>query len=84
MQNINMNLLKYFYYVAKYNSYTKAADILLVSQPSLSYSIKVLESELNKKLFNRGKTLELTTYGEYLYHQVEEIMKIMEFPKDHH
>ena len=73
-----MNLLKYFYYVAKYNSYTKAADILLVSQPSLSYSIKVLESELNKKLFNRGKTLELTTYGEYLYHQVEEIMKIMD------
>ena len=77
MQNINMNLLKYFYYVAKYNSYTKAAEILLISQPSLSYSIKVLENELNKKLFNRGKTLELTNYGKYLYNQVEEMMNIM-------
>lgn len=78
MQDINMNLLKYFYYVAKYNSYTKAAEILLISQPSLSYSIKVLELQLGKKLFNRGKTLELTTYGEYLYKQVEEIMNIMD------
>ena len=78
MQNINMNLLKYFYYVAKYNSYTKAAEILLISQPSLSYSIKVLESELNKKLFNRGRSLELTNYGKYLYNQVEEMMNIMD------
>ena len=78
MQNINMNLLKYFYYVAKYNSYTKAAEILLISQPSLSYSIKVLEEQLGKKLFNRGKTLELTTYGEYLYQQVDSMMQIMD------
>ncbi len=78
MTNINLNLLKYFYYVAKYGSYTKAAEILLISQPSLSYSIKVLESELNKKLFNRGKNLELTTYGNYLYNQVEEMMKIID------
>ena len=77
MQNINLNLLKYFYYVAKYNSYTKAAEELLISQPSLSYSIKVLEQELDKKLFNRGKRLELTTYGKYLYKQVDEMMNIM-------
>lgn len=77
MQNINMNLLKYFYYVAKYNSYTKAAEILLISQPSLSYSIKVLEEQLGKKLFNRGKTLELTTYGKYLYKQVDQMMGII-------
>lgn len=78
MQNVNMNLLKYFYYVAKYNSYTKAAEVLLISQPSLSYSIKVLEQELDKRLFNRGKNLELTTYGKYLYKQVDEMMKIMD------
>ena len=28
MNNMNMNLLKYFYYVAKYNSYTKAAEAM--------------------------------------------------------
>ena len=77
MNNINLNLLKYFYYVAKYNSYTKAAETLLISQPSLSYSIKVLENQLNKRLFNRGKSLELTTYGKYLYKQVDEMMGIM-------
>ena len=73
-----MNLLKYFYFVAKYNSYTKAAEILLISQPSLSYSIKVLETQLNKKLFNRGKSLELTTYGKYLYNQVDQMMGIID------
>lgn len=78
MQNINMNLLKYFYYVANYNSYTKAAEILMISQPSLSYSIKVLEDQLNKKLFNRGKKLELTAYGKSLYEQVNQMMQIFD------
>lgn len=78
MQNINMNLMKYFYYVAKYCSYTKAAEILMISQPSLSYSIKVLELQLNKKLFNRGKRIELTSYGKYLYEQVNQMMTIFD------
>ncbi len=78
MNNMNMNLLKYFYYVAKYNSYTKAAEELLISQPSLSYSIKVLEEELNKKLFIRGKKLELTPYGNYLFTEVEKMMSIFD------
>ena len=78
MNNMNMNLLKYFYYVAKYNSYTKAAEELLISQPSLSYSIKVLESQLDKKLFIRGQKLELTPYGEYLFNEVEKIMNVFD------
>ncbi len=78
MNNMNMNLLKYFYYVAKYNSYTKAAEELLISQPSLSYSIKVLENQLDKKLFVRGKNLELTPYGIYLFNEVEKMMIIFD------
>ena len=78
MNNINMNLLKYFYYVAKYNSYTKAAEELLISQPSLSYSIKVLENQIDKKLFIRGKKLELTAYGKYLFDEVEKMMDIFD------
>ena len=78
MNNMNMNLLKYFYYVAKYNSYTKAAEELLISQPSLSYSIKVLESQLDKKLLVRGKNLELTPYGVYLYNEVSKMMNIFD------
>ena len=49
--NINLNLYKYFYEVAKYESFSKAANSLMISQPSLSYSIKVLEEQLNKQLF---------------------------------
>ena len=75
---MNMNLLKYFYYVAKYNSYTKAAEELLISQPSLSYSIKVLESQIDKKLFVRGNKLQLTPYGEYLFHEVEKMMDVFD------
>ena len=78
MNNMNMNLLKYFYYVAKYNSYTKASEELLISQPSLSYSIKVLESQLDKKLLVRGKNLELTPYGVYLYNEVSKMMNIFD------
>ena len=78
MNNMNMNLLKYFYYVAKYNSYTKAAEELLISQPSLSYSIKVLENQIDKKLFIRGPKLELTTYCKYLFNEVEKMMNIFD------
>ena len=53
--NINLNLYKYFYEVAKHDSFTKAAEELMISQPSLSYSVKVLEEQLDYKLFNRNK-----------------------------
>lgn len=69
--NINLNLYKYFYTVAKNLSFTKAADELVISQPSLSYSIKTLENQLNKKLFVRTtKGIELTEDGEKLYNAI--------------
>ncbi len=74
--NINLNLYKYFYEVAKYNSYTKAAESLLISQPSLSYSIKVLETQLEKKLFIReNNKIELTKDGEELFNMIDNIIK---------
>ena len=74
--NINLNLYKYFYEVAKYNSYTKAAESLLISQPSLSYSIKVLETQLEKKLFIRDNNkIKLTKDGEELFNMIDNIIK---------
>lgn len=74
--NINLNLYKYFYEVAKYNSYTKAAESLLISQPSLSYSIKVLETQLEKKLFIReNNKIKLTKDGEELFDMIDKIIK---------
>ena len=54
-QNINLNLLKYFYEVVNVKNITKASQILLVSQPALTKSIKELEEELNVKLLDRSK-----------------------------
>ena len=77
--NINLNLYKYFYEVAKYNSYTKAAESLMISQPSLSYSIKVLETQLEKKLFVReNNKIKLTNDGENLYNRLDQIFKQFE------
>ena len=51
MENINFEFYKVFYYVAKYKNITKASEILLVSQPAITQTIKKLESELNYTLF---------------------------------
>ncbi|MBP3311967.1 MAG: LysR family transcriptional regulator [Butyricicoccus sp.] len=45
--------LRYFEYVAKYESITKAAEELHISQPSLSNSIIRLEKEFGAPLFER-------------------------------
>ena len=77
--NINLNLYRYFYEVAKYNSFTKAAESLMISQPSLSYSIKVLEEQLGKKLFNRSNHgINLTLDGEKIFNKLKDVFKILD------
>lgn len=44
-----------FYYVAKYKNFTRAATMLLSSQPSVTRSIQNLESELGCRLFIRSR-----------------------------
>ncbi|MYL31145.1 LysR family transcriptional regulator [Halobacillus halophilus] len=56
--------LQYFAEVAKQMSFTKAASTLHVSQPSLSKTVKQLETELGVPLFYRSKVLQLTDAGE--------------------
>lgn len=70
--NVNLNLYKYFYEVAKYSSYTKAASVMMISQPSLSYSVKVLENQLNLKLFKKtNNRIQLTEEGKRLYERLQ-------------
>lgn len=69
---MDLNLYRIFLKVAKTGSISKAASSLFVSQPSISYSIKMLEEELKCKLFNRtAKGTELTIDGEKLLFYVE-------------
>lgn len=75
---VNIEHYKVFSEVAKQKSMTKAADILLISQPAISLAIKNLESELGGTLFNRSnKGLELTAEGEMLYEKVNVALKIL-------
>lgn len=70
--NINLNLYKIFYDVAKCGSISKTSNILYISQPAISKSIKKLEEELNVQLFRRGLNgVELTDKGERLLYFVE-------------
>ena len=59
--------LSYFQKTAELQHLTKAAEALHISQPSLSHTIKVLETELGVPLFSRsGRNIVLTRYGEIL------------------
>ena len=62
--------IQYFLAVAKHKSFTRAAEALFVSQPTLSQQIKQLEDSLNVQLLNRnGRNIQLTSEGEvYLQH----------------
>lgn len=72
MENINYELYKVFYYVAKTKNITKASEILLISQPAITQTIKKLESELDATLFYRtSRGMELTDLGEELFQNIK-------------
>lgn len=62
--------IRYLIAVADFHSFTRAAEALYVSQPTLSQQIKQLEDLLEVQLLDRsGRTVRLTAAGEvYIYH----------------
>ena len=69
--NISYDYYRVFYYVAKYKSFTGAADALLNSQPNITRTMKKLEKELECTLFVRQHHgIALTPEGEKLYAHV--------------
>lgn len=70
--DINFEYFKIFYYVAKYGNITKAATALGSSQPNVTRVMKLLEAQLNCRLFLReARGISLTEKGELLYSHVE-------------
>ena len=69
--DFSYDLLKIFKTVAFYSSISKAANELCVTQPSVTKSIKKLESKLNITLFVREKKgMVLTDAGKALYRYI--------------
>ncbi|GFZ27476.1 LysR family transcriptional regulator [Lactobacillus corticis] len=76
---MNLNQLYYFRELAEQQQYTRAAELLYISQPTLSVSIKQLESELNCKLFrHNGHNVELTPYGRLFYSTVVKTLDVLD------
>ena len=68
---------KYVYEVYKERSFTKAAQNLYISQPSLSARIKKIEEIIGAPLFDRSTTpLQLTEVGKVYIEAAEEITQI--------
>ena len=68
---------KYVYEVYKERSFTKAAQNLYISQPSLSARIKKIEEIIGEPLFDRSTTpLQLTEVGKVYIEAAEEITQI--------
>lgn len=70
--------LKCFATVAEHLSFTKASEILHITQPTISKMVKNLEEELNITLFHRSPKIQLTDVGEILYKQAKEILILFE------
>ena len=72
---MNLSSLRNFIVIAHCGSFTKAAEQLLVSQPTLSRQIRELEEELGVQLFERSKTgLRITDAGALVVEEATEIV----------
>lgn len=72
---MNLYHLRYFTTLAHTEHYTKSADMLAITQPSLSHAISSLEEELGVKLFEKnGRNVVLTKYGRSFLDDVEEVL----------
>ena len=76
---MELRILRYFFMVAKEQSFTRAAEQLHITQPTLSRQLAALEEELGIELFIRkGKNIMLTDEGMLLKRRALEILNLEE------
>jgi len=79
---MELRVLQYFLTVVQEGNITKAADVLHITQPTLSRQLTELESELGTLLFIRGKrTITMTEDGLLFQQRAREIMELAEKSK---
>ncbi|ULL16171.1 LysR family transcriptional regulator [Paenibacillus sp. H1-7] len=80
---MELRQLEYFIAVCEELHFTRAAENIGISQPTLSQQIRSLEDELNIPLFDRvGKKIALTEAGKILYDQSIQIIRNLQNVKD--
>ncbi len=76
---MEIRLLKYFYTIAQEETISQAAEVLHITQPTLSRQLRELEEELGTELFIREKRkMVLTEAGHFLKDRAEEILNLTE------
>jgi LysR family hydrogen peroxide-inducible transcriptional activator len=76
---MEVNQLRYFCAIAETNSFSRAAQLTHVSQPSLSQQIRKLEDELGAQLFDRlGRTVRLTELGRAFLPRARGVLRELE------
>lgn len=77
--DVNLELYRIFYIVAISGSISKAAEVLFISQPAITFQIKKLEEELKVSLFTRTKHgVVLTEEGSVLFDYVKKGLETIE------
>jgi DNA-binding transcriptional LysR family regulator len=72
---MELKQIKYFLALCQAGTFTRAAAICGISQPSLSNAIRRLEHELGRRLFDRGPPLRLSPLGEAVKPHFETILR---------
>lgn len=81
---MNIENIEAFVYVNHYGSFNKAAEVLFLSQPSVTARIQTLERELDCKLFDRlGKQILLTQKGKQFLPYAQQVLQTIQKGKLH-
>ncbi len=81
---VNLERLKSFYRVARFMSYTKAAEAYNLTPGALNKSVKALEDELQVQLFeNISNVLCLTQEGERLFSHASQIIETENYAEEY-
>ena len=74
---MELRVLRYFLTVAREENITKAAEVLHMTQPTLSRQLSQLEEELGVRLFERGaRHITLTNEGVLLRRRAQELVSL--------
>ena len=74
---MELRVLRYYLTVAREENITRAADMLHITQPTLSRQMAELEEELNTRLFERtNRKIVLTESGMLLRRRAEELISL--------
>ena len=80
---MDIRVLRYYLTVAREESFSKAAEVLYLSQPTLSRQIREMEEELGVQLLIRtNRNVQLTPEGQRLRRRAQEIVDLMDKTQD--